>query len=1229
MPADLFTDAEERRILLIDAGSIIHPAYHVLKDFSTSQGFPTGAIFGFTRTLMKLLREYSSRYMAVAFDAKGETRRHQRYEEYKAQRPAMANDLAVQIPRIQEIVEALGIPRFEMAGYEADDLVATLARLARERGLRVLIVSSDKDLMQLVGDGAVVLKPRRDMRGDVEALDAAGVEKYLGVPPDQVQDYLALVGDAVDNVPGVPGIGEVTARKLLQRYHSLEEILKHAGQIENKRAREALHEHQDLARLSYELVELETAPLSDEPDPLERCRVGEPDWEHIRGIFRELEFQSLLRELGLAEPEEAPPAPEIDVEIIMTREALKELEKRLSSAEEISLDLETTSEDEMQAEIVGVALALGPHRGAYIPVGHEEAGVQRENQLRLREVLEALRPHLEGGRPGVIGQNLKYDAKVLRRAGVDLKNITFDSLLAAYLLDPTSRKDLKELAMRYLGESVRKFKELGEERMSDVAIEEAAKYAAADAEVVLRLKRVMLPRLRENGLEQLFYDVELPLLPVLVTMELTGILLDPQMLAEQAKELEVYLDQLRRELFQLAGQEFNPNSPKQVAHILFDVLGLPVVKKTKTGPSTDATVLEQLAVQHPLPEKLLAYRELEKLLNTYVRKLPEYIHPETGRIHTSFNQSVTATGRLSSSSPNLQNIPVRGIGAQIRRAFVVPPGRVLIGADYSQIELRVMAHITGDRGLIEAFERDEDIHTRTAATIFGTPLEDVTPEQRDIAKRINFGIAYGMSAYGLAQWAKISRKEAEEFIQSYFASFPGVKTYMERVVQQAEETGYVESLLGRKRYFHGRLDNRMKREAINMPIQGCLPYETRLLTSEGYLQIGELYEKDRRDLKVWTGRSFAPFKVINRGPCELAELELANGHILRCDTRHEVLVIAEEGYRWKSYPQLKPGDRICLNLPQEIEFKADGGGAYEYSPDVHKGLIEYLTQLGMTTQATAATKRIPEFIFRGRLHFRKAFLRGVLDSDGYAGSNGATNPSIHLCQRELLEDLWLLFRTIGVESKIRGPYYDSGRVSYRLDLVGGMLERALGFSGRSQIRIPSMQAPQFLVEAFLKSVAPSQFSSHSHRVIYSRLRHEGTTSIYTLAEMVKAAGVNLTVPLYAWSPLREKRSLGVEETTYTLAVEDPLHRFDSEGVISKNTAADLMKLAMIRAFEKIKAGRLPADMLLQIHDELIFEADERNAAACVPGIKETMEGVMQLRVPLKADVKVGKNWGEI
>ena len=626
--------------------------------------------------------------------------------------------------------------------------------------------------------------------------------------------------------------------------------------------REALVENKDLAILSYELVRLETAPLPREPDPIERCLWRTPDWERVRQLFEELEFRSLLKELGLEREEKPAEGPEIAVEVVQTRDQLKALLKRLAQAKEISLDLEATSEDELLAEIVGIALAFEPRRGVYIPVGHEDE--TSGGQLPRRLVLEALKPHLEGERLGIVGQNLKYDYKLLRRAGIELKNITFDSLLAGYLLDPEGRKDLNELALRYLGHGVRKFKDLGAERMSTVPIPEAAEYAAADAEVVLRLKEAMLPKLREEGLERLLYEVELPLIPVLAHMELNGILLDPKVLEEQAKELEVYLDQLRYELFQLAGQEFNPNSPKQVAHILFDVLKLPVIKRTKTGPSTDATVLEQLAAQHPFPEKLLAYRELEKLLNTYVRKLPEHIHPVTGRIHTSFNQSVTATGRLSSSNPNLQNIPVRGIGAQIRRAFVAPPGRVLIGADYSQIELRILAHITGDRGLIEAFMRDEDIHARTAATIFGVSIERVTPEQRDIAKRINFGIAYGMSAYGLAQWAKISRHEANEFIKSYFASFPGVKAYMERIVRQAEEQGYVTSILGRRRYFHGRLDSRMKREAINMPIQASAADLMKLamirvyeliergeLPAQMLLQIHDelIFEADEQDVK--------------------------------------------------------------------------------------------------------------------------------------------------------------------------------------------------------------------------------------------------------------------------------------------------------------------------------------------------------------------------------------------
>jgi len=1301
-------ELDERRIVLIDAGSIIHPAYHVLKGFSTSSGFPTGAIFGFTRTLLKLLREYPSRYVAVAFDAPGEKLRHRRYGEYKAHRPRMEDDLAVQIPRVKEICEAFGVPIFEEAGYEADDLIATLAGQARARGLEVLIVSGDKDLMQLVGEKIFVLKPAREPGGDLKLLDPKGVERYLGVPPEKIRDFLALVGDAVDNVPGVPGIGEVTARKLISEYGSLEEVLKNAESIGNKRARKALIEHKEKALLSYELVRLEAAPLPE--GSVERCRLREPDRERIRGIFEELEFRSLLKELGLAE-ERPKPTYEIEYCLVQSEEELAKLCERLARAAEVSLDLETTSEDEMRAEIVGVALALEPYQGYYIPIGHR--GISE--QLPLAKVLAQLKPYLEGERPKIVGQNLKYDAKVLKRHGIEIKGISFDSMLAAYLLDPTSRKDLNELALRYLGHGVKSFKELGEQQMSLVSLEEAANYATADAEVVLRLKEAMLPRLREQELERLFYEVELPLIPVLVAMELKGILLDREVLHEQGKALEVMLERLREEIFQLAGEEFNPNSPKQVAYILFEKLKLPVIKKTKTGPSTDALVLEQLAPQHPLPEKLLAYRELEKLLSTYVRKLPEHIHPETGRIHTSFNQSVTATGRLSSSNPNLQNIPIRTeLGGQIREAFVAPEGRVLIGADYSQIELRVMAHITGDEGLIEAFQRDEDIHRRTAATILGIPPEEVTPRQRDLAKRVNFGISYGMSAYGLAQWAKIPRKEAEDFIQSYFENYPKVKAYMERIVKQAEERGYVETLLGRKRYFPGRLDSRSQREAINAPIQGCLPYETRILTSGGYIRIGELYEMKPKGLLVWTGRSFAPFKVLDRGPCELAELELENGHILRCDVRHKVLVMTEEGYLWKSYPQLEIGDRICLTLPQEIEFGNELQISYKYRPRAHngkslkvttiderffywlgfyygdgwiahrpedhrwsltyaigskarsfaleekvaecasyfrgfglnpkvrssskckaeviihsRGLIEFLDLLGIETQAKAATKRIPEFIFRSPIRFRKAFLRGLLDADGHAGSNGASNPGLHLCQRELLEDLWLLFRTIGVEGKIRGPYSYRGCTSYRLDLVGGMLQRSLGFSGRSQINIPSMNAPRFLIEEFLRRVSSKRLTHHSHRVIYSRLRHGGTTSIYTLAEMLRAAGSTLPIPLYSWSRLHAKRSLGVVEPTFTLAVDDDLHSFDSEGIISKNTAADIMKLAMIRVHEKIESGALKADMLLQIHDELIFEADEDQAKEAAKLIKETMEGVIELRVPLKVDVKVGRSWGEI
>jgi DNA polymerase-1 len=613
------------RILLIDASSLIYPAFHVMGELKTSTGFPTGAIYGYARTVLMLLREYPSQYVAVAFDSRGPTHRHEKFSEYKAHRPAMDEALAAQIPKIKELTDALKLKKFEVPGYEADDIIAALVPLAAAQGLDVLIVSGDKDLLQLVGDGVRVLKPGRDVTRDLKILDSAGVQQYLGVRPDQVLDFLALVGDSVDNVPGVPGIGEKTAQKLLSQFPSLEALLENLDKVEPKKLSEKLKAFQEQARLSRELVKLNPPPLDVS---LEECRAQPPDLERLRALLEELEFRSLLQELALA-PTVPPPvqrAPTLALEIVLTEEQLAALIERLQSAPEISLDTETTSEDAMTAELVGISLAIEPGAGFYIPLAHSYLGAPR--QLPRDLVMAKLKDILQT-KP-IIGQNLKYDAKILRRSGIELKNIVFDSMLAAYLLDPESRKDLNELARRYLGHSVMDFSELGAARMDLVPIEQAARYSIADAEAVIRLKEKMLPELRSKNQEKLFYEVELPLINVLIEMELNGILLDKEILREQAKELETLATQLLQDIFRLAGQDFNPNSPKQVAYVLFEKLKLPVLRKTKTGPSTDAYVLQELASLHPLPEKLLAYRELEKLLSTYVKKLPEYIDPPDG-----------------------------------------------------------------------------------------------------------------------------------------------------------------------------------------------------------------------------------------------------------------------------------------------------------------------------------------------------------------------------------------------------------------------------------------------------------------------------------------------------------------------------------------------------------------------------------------------------------------------
>ena len=810
----------EKGLLLIDAGSIIHPAYHVMRDLTTAEGFPTGAIYGFARTLLKLLRDYPCEYVAVAFDSKGKTVRHRKFKEYKANRPPMDDELAVQIPKIQEMLEAWGIPSFAQEGYEADDIVATLARAAKEQGLPVLIVSGDKDLMQLVNEGIKVLKPARPPRQEVELLDQAGVKEYLGVPPKLIIDYLALVGDKVDNIPGIPGVGEKTACSLLGEFGSLEGILGNAERISNARVRNNLLKHKEDALLSQELVRLQEVELGLE-EPLEACKPSKMDQERLRRLLEELEFRSILKELGLVRRA----AGEGEYHIILSKDELEKLLGELGAAQEFSLDLETTSQDSMRAKIVGIALSFKPYEGFYIPVGHSYIGAPE--QLERELVLGNLKPFLEAKDKKIIGQNLKYDSKVLRRYGITLQGISFDSLLAAYLLDPTSRKDLDELAARYLKREMISYKELSQEEMNRVPVEEATRYAGEDAEIVYRLKDRMIAELQEKELYELFTQVELPLIDVLVEMELNGILLDPQVLEEQAKEIEVLLEDLRREIFHLAGEEFNPNSPKQVAHILFEKLRLPVIKKTKTGPSTDSLTLKELALQHPLPERILAYRELEKLLNTYIKKLPEYINPETGRVHTSFNQSVTATGRLSSSDPNLQNIPVRTeLGGQIRRAFIAPEGRKLLAADYSQIELRLLAHLSGDEGLIKAFRENEDLHTKTAAEIFGVPKEGVTRRQREAAKRVNFATIYGVSAFRLSKELSIPQKEAQGYLDRYFERYPRVKEFIEEKIREAGSQGYTTTILNRRRYLphinsrNYNLRSYDQRNAINAPIQG-------------------------------------------------------------------------------------------------------------------------------------------------------------------------------------------------------------------------------------------------------------------------------------------------------------------------------------------------------------------------------------------------------------------------
>ncbi|MCS6926156.1 MAG: DNA polymerase I [Candidatus Binatia bacterium] len=805
------------RIFLIDGQSYIYRAFYAVRDLKTSTGFPTNAIFGFVNMLQRIRSEYHPSHMAVVFDAPGKNFRHGLFQEYKAHRLAMPETLRPQIPRIKEIVRAYRIPVLELEGYEADDIIATLATRWEKQGAEVVIVSGDKDLMQLVSERVTMLDT---MKG--EQIGVEQVWEKFGVEPARVVEVQALMGDPTDGIPGIPGIGEKTAIKLIREWHDLENLLRHAAHIPGKLG-EKIREHADLARLSKKLATLQhDVPISVD---LADLAVREPDRERLVALFTELEFRRFLTEL---ETEQVPADRGEGYETVRTEQQLDRVLQAVKAAGTFCLDTETTALDPLQAELVGVSLAVQEGHAWYIPVGH--CSSDAAPQLPRDTVLAALGTLLQDRSLSLIGQNTKYDVMVLAQYGLWPQNLTGDTMLASYLLNPTNRHNLSDLAWEHLQYRMLTYDavtEGGKKNFAEVSVADATRYSGEDADITLRLAHRLFPRVQQEGMARLFTEVEVPLVLVLARMELAGIRVDRELLATLSEEFGRQRKALEAEIYALAGEEFNLSSPQQLQTVLFDKLGLPRGKKTKTGSSTDSSVLEALADRFPLPAKILAYRAFTKLQNTYVDALPKLIHPKTGRIHTSFNQTVTATGRLSSSNPNLQNIPVRSEeGRRIRMAFIPEQGHVLLSADYSQIELRLLAHLSQDRVLVESFQKGQDVHARTAAELFGVPLEAVSADQRRQAKTINFGIIYGMGAQRLARSLGIPLKTAQTYIADYFARYRGIKEYMDDVVADAKRRGYVTTLLGRRRYVpdlqsqNAQLASAAERVAINTPIQG-------------------------------------------------------------------------------------------------------------------------------------------------------------------------------------------------------------------------------------------------------------------------------------------------------------------------------------------------------------------------------------------------------------------------
>jgi len=857
-------------LILVDGSSYLYRAFHALPPLTNSKGNPTGAVKGVINMLRRLQKDYPNSTTAVIFDAKGKTFRDDIYSEYKANRPPMPDDLRSQIEPIHEVIRAMGMPLVSIGGVEADDVIGTYAVQATKKQQPVIISTGDKDIAQLVNEHISLVNTMNNTY-----LDRVGVIDKFGIPPELIIDYLALLGDKSDNIPGVPGVGEKTALGLLQGIGGLDAIYQRLGEVAGLAFRGAktmaakLEEHKELAYLSYTLATIKTDVTVDLS--VDQLANEQPDSARLLDLFKDLEFKTWINELNepLSTVKVQPDtiAPEEKAKPVLSEPITTKYETvldeahflvwlgRLQQCKLMALDTETTSLNYMVAGLVGISVSVEPGSAAYIPFGHDYLGAP--SQLSKEFVLNAIKPILEDRKIKKVGQNLKYDMSVLGQHGIDLRGIAFDTMLESYVLDSiATRHDMDSLAQYYLDKQTTSFTEIAGKGASQltfnqIALEQAGPYAAEDADITLRLHQTLWPRLQSQlPLKTLFEEIELPLINVLSRIERAGALVDDTLLFQQSQELAERLAELETQAWTLAGEQFNLASPKQLAVILFEKLEIPVVKKTAKGaPSTKEEVLQQLALDYPLPKVLLEHRGLAKLKSTYTDKLPIMINPATRRIHTSYHQAGTATGRLSSSDPNLQNIPIRTAeGRRVRQAFIAAPGHSLIAADYSQIELRIMAHLSGDKSLLSAFEQGLDIHSATAAEVFSVPLAEVTADQRRSAKAINFGLIYGMSAFGLAQQLNIGRKQAAEYIDLYFERYPGVQKYMNEVRHSAAEKGYVETHFGRRLYLpeinssNGMRRQAAERTAINAPMQGTAAdiIKLAMISVDNWLQSNQL-----------------------------------------------------------------------------------------------------------------------------------------------------------------------------------------------------------------------------------------------------------------------------------------------------------------------------------------------------------------------------------------------------